>query len=168
MAYTERLVGSGVTIHGSVTIVFLLLVLFYASCSEAAEDVGAEDGSLAIRFVPIQAKAKQLVAVELVRPAHPGEQYKILERVVFKNDWRPALFTMSDQYNPGKCIVKLIQNGYDLDCTLNRESGKPYDRRTRVKSVEEVIDFINEFSKQRAVPIPPSPREGRPARIRLA
>jgi len=167
MARTEQLVSGGITLYGTLVVV-LLLVLLYAAYSSAAEYDGVEDGSLAIRFVPIQAKAKQLVAVELVRPAHPGERYKILERVVFKNDWRPALFTMSDQYNPGRCKVELIEDGYDIDCTLNHVSGVPFVQREQVKTVEEVIIIIKEFSKKRTTPAPkPLKKERGPISTKL-
>lgn len=136
--------------------VLFVAAFLLASSAIAAESDQAEgaEGGLLIRFVPIQVKAQELVAVELVRPAHLGERYKILERAVFKSDWRPALFTMSDQYNPGKCTIELIPEGYDIDCTLDRIGGYPFERRQQVKNVEAAIAFIKVFSKARTAPVP--------------
>lgn len=122
------------------------LVITMATPVWAADNL---DG-VAITFFPIDVKSRQLVAVELVSFDQHTQYYKAIEGAVVKNDWRP-LFAGDSQLNPGKCTVIVLPDGYDVDCWLLRPNAKAITwHSTKVKTIDEVIVRIKDFSKFRS------------------
>lgn len=129
-------------------IVGLGITFACAQVQAQAKEAVVDDG-VAITFVPIYTKARDLVAIELVSSVKYKKRYIALEQAVMKNDWRPIPFA-SNPVNPGKCTVMVIPSGYDVDCRLWQKNTEERDRK-QVKTVEEIIVLVGAFSKKRSM-----------------
>lgn len=117
----------------------------------AADGKTIGSDGVAITFFPVDVKSRQLVAVELVSSDQHTRYYKAIEGAVFKNDWRPQWYKNGDQTNPGKCTVIVLPDGYDVDCWLLRPNAKAITwHSTKVKTTDEVIVMVKDFSKLRS------------------
>lgn len=134
-------------IMGIVGVVIGFILAFGQAQAQTGPGQRIDDG-LAITFFPVSIRAENLVAVELITSAKYKGRYSALEQSVMQNDWRPILAMDGNVSNPGKCTVRVREDGYGVDCWLVHET-KVFAQYAKVQTVREVIRTINDFSKNR-------------------
>ncbi|OIP59941.1 MAG: hypothetical protein COZ29_03145 [Candidatus Moranbacteria bacterium CG_4_10_14_3_um_filter_45_9] len=135
-------------VFGVVGVVMGCVLVFGQTQAQTKLGQGVDDG-LAVTFYPVMVKSQKLVAVELITSDKYHGRYIALEQSVMRNDWRPILSMDGNVSNPGKCTVRVREDGYGVDCWLVLESGV-FARYANVQTIKEVIATINDFSKNRS------------------
>lgn len=125
--------------------IFVSMFVFFFSEQVRAEEKDAE--MTFITYVPVYAKKEQLVPVELAYPRKEAGRHRDIEQAFCKNDWRPLLSVTDPSYESGVCAVAILSNEYDVNCWHDPE--KPsVERHERLRSIEDVIAVVNEFSRK--------------------
>lgn len=126
--------------------VFLLIAVSISGIAADGQPISGDERAMTVMYAPSQEKSRELIAVELIRPAKYSKLYIGLRQAIQENGWQP-IAKSAENGMTDRCAVALLANdsGYVLECAIFHQDHTDV-LQAETKSAQEVVATIKAFS----------------------